>query len=486
MTGGRAPARHAGGPWDDERVSAETSYAEAYREVEQSLLSRWGEQRIDPSLEPMRLLCDVLGNPQHAYPALHLTGTNGKTSTARMIDALLRAVNLRVGRYTSPHVSSMTERISLDGAPIDMERFVRTHEELLPFVAIAEERLGHRLSFFAVMTAMAFAAFADAPVDAAVVEVGLGGSWDYTNVVDGKVAVITPIAVDHAAMLGATPEAIAGEKGGIIKPGAIAVLAQQPVDAAMVLLRRAAEVEATVAREGIEFGVLERNLAVGGQQLTLRGLAGEYADVYLPLHGAHQAQNAACALAAVEAFLGTGSGGADLEVGLVREAFAQVSSPGRLEVVRRSPTVLIDAAHNPAGAEATAQAITEEFGFSRLVGVLGVMADKDVRGILEAFEPVMAEIVVTENSLSRSMPVDELAELAADVFGPDRVTAVRRLDEAIERAIGLADVLDSAEMAEFALGTVGVLVTGSVVTVGEARTLLGPAAARGSRSGEED
>jgi dihydrofolate synthase/folylpolyglutamate synthase len=459
-------------------VSQDTSVAEVYRAVERSLLSRWGEQRIDPSLEPMRVLCDVLGDPQHTYPSIHLTGTNGKTSTARMIDALLRAINLRVGRYTSPHVTSMTERISLDGAPIDQERFVRTHEELLPFVEIAEARIGHRLSFFAVMTAMAFAAFADAPVDVAVVEVGLGGSWDYTNVVDGKVAVVTPIGVDHASMLGETPEEIAVEKGGIIKPGGIAVLAQQPVEAAMVLLRRAAEVGATVSREGIEFGVLERNLAVGGQHLTLRGLAGEYPDIYLPLHGAHQAQNAACALAAVEAFLGTGTGGAELDADLVREAFAQVTSPGRLEVMRRSPTVIIDAAHNPAGAEVTARAITEEFGFSRLVGVLGVMADKDAQGILEIFEPIMAEVVVTQNSLPRAMPAAELAELAEGVFGSDRVTAVPRLDEAIDRAIGLADALDSADMAEFALGNVGVLVTGSVVTIGEARTLLATRAAK--------
>jgi dihydrofolate synthase/folylpolyglutamate synthase len=279
-------------------------------------------------------------------------------------------------------------------------------------------------------------------------------------------------------MLGETPEEIAVEKGGIIKPGGIAVLAQQPVEAAMVLLRRAAEVGATVSREGIEFGVLERNLAVGGQHLTLRGLAGEYPDIYLPLHGAHQAQNAACALAAVEAFLGTGTGGAELDADLVREAFAQVTSPGRLEVMRRSPTVIIDAAHNPAGAEVTARAITEEFGFSRLVGVLGVMADKDAQGILEIFEPIMAEVVVTQNSLPRAMPAAELAELAEGVFGSDRVTAVPRLDEAIDRAIGLADALDSADMAEFALGNVGVLVTGSVVTIGEARTLLATRAAK--------
>jgi dihydrofolate synthase/folylpolyglutamate synthase len=317
-------------------------------------------------------------------------------------------------------------------------------------------------------TAMAYAAFAEAPVDAAVIEVGLGGTWDATNVIEAAVAVVTPISLDHTHLLGDNVRDIAEEKSGIIKPGAVAVLAQQPVEAAEVLMRRAAEVGATVAREGIEFGVLERQLAVGGQQLVIKGLSQEYSELFLPLHGGYQAGNAACAIAAVEAFLGAGQGGGALEPEVVRSAFAKMTSPGRLEVVRRNPAVILDAAHNPGGAEATAQALSEEFTFEHLVGVFAAMKDKDVHGVLEAFEPVLNEIVVTRNSTLRSMPVEELVELAGEIFGEDRVYAVERLDEAIDRALELAE----AGVADASLGGAGVLVTGSVVTAGDAGRLL--------------
>ncbi|MET9418178.1 folylpolyglutamate synthase/dihydrofolate synthase family protein [Streptomyces klenkii] len=439
----------------------------ALREVETELAGRWPETKLDPSLGRVEALMDILGQPQRAYPAIHITGTNGKTSTARMIESLLGAFDLRTGRYTSPHVQSITERISLDGAPISAERFIETYRDIKPYVEMVDDREEHRLSFFEVMTAMAYAAFADAPVDVAVVEVGMGGTWDATNVVDASVAVVTPISLDHTDRLGSTPGEIAGEKGGIVKQDATVVLAQQPVDAAQVLLKRAVDVDATVAREGMEFGVVSREVAVGGQQLTLRGLGGEYPEVFLPLYGAHQAHNAAVALAAVEAFFGIGSQHArTLDIDTVRRAFAQVSSPGRLEVVRRSPTVVLDAAHNPAGAQVTAEAVTEAFGFSRLIGVVGASADKDVRGLLEAFEPVFAEVVVTRNSNPRSMDPDELAAIAVEVFGAERVQVEPRLDDALEAAITLAE-----EEAEFS--GAGVLVTGSVITVGEARLLLG-------------
>ncbi|MEV4501042.1 bifunctional tetrahydrofolate synthase/dihydrofolate synthase [Streptomyces klenkii] len=439
----------------------------ALREVETELAGRWPETKLDPSLGRVEALMDILGQPQRAYPAIHITGTNGKTSTARMIESLLGAFDLRTGRYTSPHVQSITERISLDGAPISAERFIETYRDIKPYVEMVDDREEHRLSFFEVMTAMAYAAFADAPVDVAVVEVGMGGTWDATNVVDASVAVVTPISLDHTDRLGSTPGEIAGEKGGIVKQDATVVLAQQPVDAAQVLLKRAVDVDATVAREGMEFGVVSREVAVGGQQLTLRGLGGEYPEVFLPLYGAHQAHNAAVALAAVEAFFGIGSQHArTLDIDTVRRAFAQVSSPGRLEVVRRSPTVVLDAAHNPAGAQVTAEAVTEAFGFSRLIGVVGASADKDVRGLLEAFEPVFAEVVVTRNSTPRSMDPDELAAIAVEVFGAERVQVEPRLDDALEAAITLAE-----EEAEFS--GAGVLVTGSVITVGEARLLLG-------------
>ncbi|MCW7946453.1 dihydrofolate synthase [Streptomyces hygroscopicus] len=439
----------------------------ALRAVEGELATRWGETKLEPSVSRISALMDVLGDPQRSYPSIHITGTNGKTSTARMIEALLRAFELRTGRYTSPHVQSITERISLDGAPISPERFIETYEDVKPYAEMVDSQQEYRLSFFEVLTGMAYAAFADAPVDVAVVEVGMGGSWDATNVIDGDVAVVTPIDLDHTDRLGGTPGEIAQEKAGIIKQDATVILAQQPVDAAQVLLKKAVEVDATVAREGLEFGVVSRQVAVGGQLLTLRGLGGEYDEIYLPLHGAYQAHNAAVALAAVEAFFGVGSQRPEpLDVDTVRKSFASVSSPGRLEVVRRSPTVVLDAAHNPAGARATAEAVSEAFDFSRLIGVVGASGDKNVRGLLEAFEPIFAEVVVTQNSSHRAMDADELAALAVEVFGEERVQVEPRLPDALEAAITLAE-----EQGEYTGG--GVLVTGSVITVGEARLLLG-------------
>jgi folylpolyglutamate synthase/dihydrofolate synthase len=453
----------------------------ALREVEREILLRRPESSIEPTLDRIATLAGLLGDPQRAYPVIHITGTNGKTSTARMIDALLRARGLRTGRFTSPHLISIRERITIDGQPIEAERFVELYQEIEPYLRLTDEQTGHPLSFFEVLTGMAFAAFADAPVDVAVVEVGLGGTWDATNIADGAVAVVTPVGLDHQQYLGDTVEEIAGEKAGIIKPGALAVLAQQSLPAAEVLLRRVAEAGATVAREGIEFGVLEREIALGGQQLTLRGLNGVYDQLFLPLFGEHQAANAACALAAVEGFAGaaedgpvgssgTPGGGAPLDVNLVRQAFAGLRSPGRLEVLRRSPTVIGDAAHNPAGMAATVAALTEAFSFSRLVGVLAVSADKDVAGILDELEPVLSDVVVTRNSSDRSMPAEELADLAGDVFGLDRVHVAERMDDAIEIAVGLADETPDPDLP----GGGGVLITGSVITAGDARLLLMP------------
>ncbi|AJE40684.1 bifunctional folylpolyglutamate synthase/dihydrofolate synthase [Streptomyces nodosus] len=446
---------------------ADPEVDQALRAVETELAGRWGETKLEPSVSRISALMDLLGEPQRSYPSLHITGTNGKTSIARMIEALLGAFELRTGRYTSPHVQSITERISLDGAPISAERFIETYADIKPYIEMVDARQEFRLSFFEVLTGMAYAAFADAPVDVAVVEVGMGGSWDATNVIDASVAVVTPIDLDHTDRLGSTPGEIAQEKAGIIKPDATVIMAQQPVDAAQVLLKKAVEVDATVAREGLEFGVVSRQVAVGGQLLTLRGLGGEYDEVYLPLHGAYQAHNAAVALAAVEAFFGVGGQRpGPLDIDTVRKAFAAVSSPGRLEVVRRSPTVVLDAAHNPAGARATAEAVSEAFDFSRLIGVVGASGDKNVRGLLEAFEPIFAEVVITQNSSHRAMDADELAAIAVEVFGEERVQVEPRLPDALEAAITLAE-----EEGEYAGG--GVLVTGSVITVGEARLLLG-------------
>jgi dihydrofolate synthase/folylpolyglutamate synthase len=437
------------------------------RQVESELNTRWPETKIEPTLQRIAALVDLLGDPHKSYPILHVAGTNGKTSITRMIDALLTRIGLRVGRYTSPHLQLVTERIAIDGAPIAPERYVEVYRDVEPYVEMIDRGAEVRMSKFEVLTGMAFAAFADAPVDAAVLEVGLGGSWDATNVADAKVAVVGPISVDHVEYLGSDLAGIAREKAGIIKQGSIALLAEQRPEVAEVLLRRTVEVDATVARAGMEFGVLQRDIAVGGQVLKLQGLGGAYDDIFLPLHGPHQAANAALALAAVEAFFGAGAQRM-LDVEAIREGFASVVVPGRLERVRSTPTVFVDAAHNPHGAQALADSLEEDFAFRNLVGVVGVMQDKDARGILAALEPVLHELVVTTSSSERAMPAEELGEIALEIFGPDRVDVRPRLIDAVDTAIALAE----ADAEELPSG-VGVVVTGSVVTAGEARALFG-------------
>jgi dihydrofolate synthase / folylpolyglutamate synthase len=439
--------------------------AQTFEEVEDALLSRWPETRLEPTLDRIQAFTEVLGDPQRGYPVIHLTGTNGKTSTSRMVDTLLRALDLRTGRFTSPHVERMTERISVDGEPLSDEEFVRAFNDVAPYTELVDRDQEHPLSFFETVVGMAYAAFADAPVDVAVVEVGMGGSWDATNVVDATVAVVLPVAVDHAAYLGDTATDIALEKAGIIKSGSIVVLAQQEPEVAVLFLERATEVGANVVREGIDFGVIARTPAVGGQVLSLQGLRARYDDVFLPLYGAHQAQNAAIALAAVEAF----GGDQPLDEDVVRAAFAEVTSPGRLEIVRRSPTIVLDAAHNPHGAEALGAALEDSFTFSPLIGVLGVMGDKDHVGLLAALEPHLAHVVCTQNSTDRALPAEQLAAAAREIFDEDRVSVTPRLSDAIEAAATLAE---AGEAFGDPLGSGAVLVTGSVVTVGEARSLL--------------
>src|SRR3954470_7476364 len=436
-----------------------------YDEVNAALLAR-GFTRMVFDLQKIRDLMDVLGSPQRAYPAIHLTGTNGKTSTARMIDALLRAHGLHTGRYTSPHLETVRERISLDGEPVSEEQLVDTYREVAPLAELIDARNTESLTYFDMTTAMAYAAFADAPVDVAVVEVGLGGEEDATNVIEAGVCVLTPIGLDHTEWLGDTIEDIAWAKAGIIHKGATVITALQTEDAMRPILERCAEMGATLAREGNEFGVVERSQAVGGQVLRLQGLGGLYDEVFLPLFGAHQAQNAALALAAVEAFLGAGTD-RQLQIDLVREGFAQVDSPGRLERVRSAPTILLDGAHNPHGMAATVSALEEEFSFRHLVAVVAFLGDKDVSGLLDLLEPVAARIVVTQNSSPRSMPVTELAQLATGIFGEDRVTVAQSMPDAIEEAVVIAEEDTSGE-----LSGVAVLITGSVVTVADARKLL--------------
>ena len=445
------------------------------RQVEAEILARTPEHDLTPTLERIAAVVELMGEPQRTFPVIHITGTNGKTSTARMTERLLREFGLRTGRFTSPHLHDIRERIAFDGEPVSAERFIAAYDEVRPYVDLVDERSAAagqpRLSYFEVLVAVAYAAFADAPVDVAVIEVGLGGEWDATNVADGQVAVITPVALDHERFLGSTVEEIATEKAGIIKPGAVAVIAQQEVEAAEVLLEKAATVGATVAREGLEFGVLSREVAVGGQLVSLRGLGGDYPDLFLSLYGAHQAGNAACALAAAEAFLGGGA--QTLEIERVQTAFAQFTSPGRLEVVRRSPTVLVDAAHNPAGAEALVAAVDESFGFERLIGVVAVLADKDARGMLEVLEPLLHEVVITRTTSARALDPEELGAVAEQVFGADRVHVAAALPDALDLAATLAESGGSGHATADGLGGVGVLATGSVTTAAEVRLLLG-------------
>ena len=427
-----------------------------YAEVEHALLGRWPETKLEPSLTRIRALCDLMGDPQRSYPVIQLTGTNGKTSTSRMIDNLVRELGLRTGRFTSPHLESMRERICVDGEPLSEELFTDAFADVAAYAQVVDDSSEHPLSFFEMIVAMAYAAFADTPVEVGIVEVGMGGTWDATSVADAQVAVVTPIDVDHSQYLGDTAADIAVEKAGIIKPRSHAVLADQASGPADVLLERAASVGATVVREGVDFTVVDRTPGVGGQMLTIGGTARTYDEVFLPLYGEHQARNAACAVAAVEGFLG----GKELDPQFVREAFSSLTSPGRLEVVRRSPTVLLDSAHNPHGMRATVEAIQEAFTLTPLIGVVGVMADKEVDGLLDALEPALGQIVCTQNTTDRAMPAAELGDIAEGIFGSDRVHVAPRLDDAIERGVELAD-------------TGGVLVTGSVVTAGQARILLG-------------
>lgn len=445
---------------------------EALRElrvVEAELNERWPETKIEPSLDRIRALTDLLAEPQRGYPVVHVAGTNGKSSTSRMVDALLSRIGLRVGRYTSPHLQLVTERISVDGAPISPEGYVEAYRDVAPYVTLVDSRHEVPMSKFEVLTGMAFAAFAEAPVEAGVLEVGLGGSWDATNVADASVAVVCPVALDHAEYLGTDLAGIAAEKAGVIKEDSVVVLAGQPPEAQKPIMDRIAEVGATVAREGQEFGVLERTVAVGGQILRLQGLGGVYEEVFLPVHGEHQARNAALALAATEAFFGAGSGH-QLGVDSVRDAFASVRTPGRLERVRTAPSVLVDSAHNPHGMRSLADALSSEFSFRRLVAVVSILGEKDARGILGELEPVVEELVLTRNSSPRAVDPDELAALAKDVFGPDRIVVEPKLDDAVETAIGMAEEVSDPD--ESVAGG-GIVITGSVVTAGEGRALFG-------------
>jgi dihydrofolate synthase/folylpolyglutamate synthase len=438
-------------PDDQERVDA----------IEAALLARWPETRIAPSTERIGALVDILGSPQLTYPTIHVGGTNGKTTTTRMIDSLLFAHGLRTGRFTSPHLETYRERIAINGEPIDPKELIFAFNDISAYLDLMDNKFEHPISFFEAVTALAFAAFAEHPVDVGVIEVGMGGEWDATNVIDADVSVIMPIGFDHMEYLGNTLHEIAATKAGIIKEGGFIVLAAQEPEAAKELIRKAAEVGADVVREGIEYSVASRAVAVGGQLLTITGLHETYDEIFLPLHGRHQAANAASALVAVEAFFGD----QPLDIEAVRAGFAAVTSPGRCEVVHRDPTVILDAAHNPHGAKALAQTLSSEFNFDEIVAVVGVFGDKDAEGILRELEPIVDHVIVTQSASPRAMPASDLEKIASTIFGNDRVFEVSALELALDRAV--ADAIRPLSD-----DTIGIIVTGSVVTVGEARTYL--------------
>lgn len=460
--------RRAGGDGTGKSRDVRREEAQQARmaKVTEEILARSPENVVEPTLDRVAQVMDLIGQPQRNFGVIHLTGTNGKTSTTRMIERLLREMGLTTGRFTSPHLHDMRERIAVGGESVSAERFLAAYDDVMPYVRMIDESSiaagGPRITYFELLVIVAYAVFSDAPVDVAVIEVGLGGIWDATNVADGSVAVVTPVAIDHTRLLGDNLIDIATEKSGIIKSDGIAVLGVQEDEVMTLLLERCDEVGATAQVEGLAFGVLEREIALGGQLVSLRGLAGDYTDVFLPLYGEHQVHNAVLAVAAVEAFVGGGEQPLDVEI--VRAAFAGVTSPGRLEVVRRSPTVIVDAAHNPAGIAAMGEAIRESFTFHRLIGVVAVLQEKDAATMLELLEPLLDHIVVSRSTSPRSIRPERLGEMAVELFGEDRVTVVPNLPDALDFAAGLAD--------EGGM-TGAVLATGSITTVADVRMLLG-------------
>jgi dihydrofolate synthase / folylpolyglutamate synthase len=431
--------------------------------IEKALLNRWPETRIAPTLDRIAALTDALGSPQLSYPTIHIAGTNGKTTTTRLIDSLCFELGMRTGRFTSPHLESFLERVSINQEPISPEGMIATYNDIALYLEMIDSRMPNKLSFFESMCALAFVAFAEFPVDVGIFECGMGGEWDSTNVVNAAVSVITPIGFDHMEYLGDTLEKIALTKSGIIKPNSFAVLARQEPEVAQVLMHKCAEVDATPLREGVEYSVKNRALAVGGQLVSISGIYGEYEDLFLPLHGAHQAANAATALASVEAFAGE----TKLDESVVREAFANATSPGRCEVIMRNPTVIIDAAHNPHGAQSLRRTIKEEFDFESIIGVIAPMGDKDVDGIFEELEDVVSQVIVSRNTSHRAADLDELQARAKSVFGANRVVAIESLCDAIRSAIDQAKLENAINDLNSA-----VLISGSVVTAGEARAII--------------
>ncbi|KQR25154.1 bifunctional folylpolyglutamate synthase/dihydrofolate synthase [Microbacterium sp. Leaf151] len=429
--------------------------------VYSALLERQGEQWVQPRVERTRRVLELLADPQRTYRVIHVTGTNGKTSTSRMIESLLRAMGLRTGLFTSPHLERFTERILIDGEPVADAAIADAWDEIQPFVDMVDAELAAAgdapLTFFELLTVLAFVVAADAPIDVLVLEVGMGGEWDSTNTADGDVAVFTPIDIDHVDRLGSTIAEIATVKAGIIKPGAAVVSAAQPDEALRVIRARAEKEGATVSVDGDGFALEEQTLAVGGQQLSIRGVAGRYAEVYLPQYGAHQGRNAALAVAAVESLIGGGTQPLAGEV--VADGLGNATSPGRLQLVGTAPTVLVDAAHNPHGARALVTALDEAFDIDEWGAVVGILDGKDAVGIMSALVPAVARVFATAPDSDRATDPDVIADVAEAADLP--VTVHPTLEDAADAARAWAVESDRR----------AVVIAGSVVLAGEALRL---------------
>jgi dihydrofolate synthase/folylpolyglutamate synthase len=430
--------------------------------VLEKLLLRIPENKIRPRLEPTRRAVELLGDPQRSYRVIHVTGTNGKTSTTRFIERILREHGLRTGRFTSPHLVRLNERMALDGEPVSDEQLISVYSDIEPILEFVDQELAdsgeNPLTFFEALAVLGFAVFADAPVDVLVLEVGMGGAWDSTNVADGDVAVFTPIGLDHMDRLGNTLEEIADTKSGIIKSGSLVVSSVQERGVLAVLENAAKQKAEAFKLEGRDFEVREFLPSSTGQSISISGLAGSYGPYQAPVFGSHQGQNIAVAVAAVEAFLGGGQ--IQIADDILRSAISDVSSPGRLQLIRTEPNLLLDGAHNPAGALILAQALRAEFSEKPLVGVIAVLAEKDAAGLFSNLAGVFESVVITQSSSPRSMPVAELESIAKDGLDQE-VESISDFRLALERAKQRALEID---------GTV--VVTGSITLVGDVIKLI--------------
>ena len=420
-----------------------------------ALSNRFPENKINPSLDRILMAMDLMGQPQNNFKTIHIAGTNGKTSTSRMIERLLRTLDLKTGLFISPHLIHPRERIEINGQIISDKRFQEIFDEINPYLEIIDQKfVDAPMTFFEVLTAMGFLAFSDEPIDVLSLEVGMGGRWDSTNVVTPEVSVITAIGLDHQEFLGSSIKEIAFEKAGIIKENIPVVISKQVKEANLVLNEVALSRGSQTIREGIEFDVLERTVGVGGQQLNIATPFGNYQDLFLPLFGKFQASNAACALTAVETFLGK-----KLDLELVQDAFADFKSPARLQIVKRNPTILVDAAHNISGVQNTLEAINETFKFDNKILIIGFMKDKDIDEMLDLLKGYAQDVILTQANSTRAITAQDLN---------NKVNLIPSFSQNITWKSSSKNALeDAVEIAKSKNSSTGIIVLGSIALAGE-------------------